>query len=367
MVMVPVKSPVAVVTPPTVTKAERPATVWVPPVVGTISTKVLSPVALTQAATSKLLATPKLPVPVTACPLTVPVQSAVPVRPLEMVTACCVSGVNGGSTATVTVMVQSRSATGSSALAGAAGTRSTPVARTSNERYRTGRRGRRSMFPPAGWAARTDLSRNRQGGYRWYVGVADPTGRSGMHEKLQTIRSLVITASQQALRQCFLAERDRVPPCPYGPERCAGEPGGGPPESDHDHRAGRLRPVPVGQGANAVANLDGGDQDKRGREHPVRPDPQQYQQPEAERQRPRRHPRAVEVYADIDGSTGRLSRALHAVTGCVKTYVAQFAEGQGFEHVHFHVVPRMVDLPDGAKGPLSPSVLGEDVTARFRH
>jgi len=73
------------------------------------------------------------------------------------------------------------------------------------------------------------------------------------------------------------------------------------------------------------------------------------------------------VYADIDGSTGRLSRALHAVTGCVKTYVAQFAEGQGFEHVHFHVVPRMVDLPDGAKGPLSPSVLGEDVTARFRH
>jgi len=34
----------------------------------------------------------------------------------------------------------------------------------------------------------------------------------------------------------------------------------------------------------------------------------------------------------------------------VKTYVAQFAEGQGFEHVHFHVVPGMVDLPDGAKG-----------------
>src|SRR6266545_4829622 len=162
MVMVPVKSPVAVVTPPTVTKAERPATVWVPPVVGTISTKVLSPVALTQVATSKLLATPKLPVPVTACPLTVPVQSAVPVRPLEMVTACWVSGVNGGSTETVTVMVQSRSATGSSALAGAAGTRSTPVARASNERYRTGRRGRRSMFPPAGWAARTDLSRDRQ-------------------------------------------------------------------------------------------------------------------------------------------------------------------------------------------------------------
>src|SRR5205809_850474 len=62
----------------------------------------------------------------------------------------------------VTVMVQFRSATGA-ALAGAAGTRSTPVARASSARYRTGRRGRRIMFPPAGWAVRADVSRDRRG------------------------------------------------------------------------------------------------------------------------------------------------------------------------------------------------------------
>jgi diadenosine tetraphosphate (Ap4A) HIT family hydrolase len=36
----------------------------------------------------------------------------------------------------------------------------------------------------------------------------------------------------------------------------------------------------------------------------------------------------------------RLSRALHAVTRCAKTYVVQFAEAQRFSHVHFHVIPR---------------------------
>src|SRR5439155_22521379 len=113
--------------------------VWVPAVGGIISTKVLAAVELTQAVTSNALYTPKLPVPVTACPLTVTVQSAVPVRPLEVVATCSVSRVSGGLTATVTVMVQSRSATGSSALAGAAGTRSVPVARAGSERDRTGR------------------------------------------------------------------------------------------------------------------------------------------------------------------------------------------------------------------------------------
>ena len=47
----------------------------------------------------------------------------------------------------------------------------------------------------------------------------------------------------------------------------------------------------------------------------------------------------------------RLSRALHEVTGCVKTYVVQFAEQEGFGHVHFHVVPRMPDIPDDHRGP----------------
>lgn len=36
--------------------------------------------------------------------------------------------------------------------------------------------------------------------------------------------------------------------------------------------------------------------------------------------------------------------ALRVVTGCPKTYVMLFAEREGFEHVHFHIVPRVREL-----------------------
>ena len=42
---------------------------------------------------------------------------------------------------------------------------------------------------------------------------------------------------------------------------------------------------------------------------------------------------------------------MRAVLGCSKTYVALFAEAEGFEHVHFHVVPRSLDLDPGLRGP----------------
>lgn len=42
----------------------------------------------------------------------------------------------------------------------------------------------------------------------------------------------------------------------------------------------------------------------------------------------------------------RVSIALREVTGCVKTYVMQFAEHPQHPHVHFHVVPRMADMPE---------------------
>lgn len=47
----------------------------------------------------------------------------------------------------------------------------------------------------------------------------------------------------------------------------------------------------------------------------------------------------------------RLSSALENVVGCTKTYVMMFAESEGFGHVHFHIVPRMPDLPHEHKGP----------------
>ena len=46
-----------------------------------------------------------------------------------------------------------------------------------------------------------------------------------------------------------------------------------------------------------------------------------------------------------------VSKALTRVTGCSKTYVAMFAEAEGFQHLHIHVIPRAADLSDGLKGP----------------
>lgn len=70
---------------------------------------------------------------------------------------------------------------------------------------------------------------------------------------------------------------------------------------------------------------------------------------------PRRHVTSIADLtdaeaADLGGWQVRLSRALRAVTGCVKTYVVQFAEKEGVSHVHFHVIPRMGDLPEDRRG-----------------
>ncbi|MCF6467720.1 HIT family protein [Nonomuraea sp. MG754425] len=71
---------------------------------------------------------------------------------------------------------------------------------------------------------------------------------------------------------------------------------------------------------------------------------------------PRRHIATIAELTDGEALTlglwqVRLSRALHELTGCVKTYVIQFAEREGFSHVHFHLVPRMPDLPLHLHGP----------------
>ncbi len=47
----------------------------------------------------------------------------------------------------------------------------------------------------------------------------------------------------------------------------------------------------------------------------------------------------------------RVSRALKAAIGCRKTYVVQFAEAVEHPHVHFHIVPRMDNLPPEYRGP----------------
>jgi diadenosine tetraphosphate (Ap4A) HIT family hydrolase len=78
---------------------------------------------------------------------------------------------------------------------------------------------------------------------------------------------------------------------------------------------------------------------------------------------PRRHVTAIGELTDAEavalGSWQvRLSRALHEVTGCPKTYIVQFAEAQGYAHVHFHVTPRPDDAHAEYRGPRIFGMLG---------
>jgi diadenosine tetraphosphate (Ap4A) HIT family hydrolase len=70
---------------------------------------------------------------------------------------------------------------------------------------------------------------------------------------------------------------------------------------------------------------------------------------------PVRHLESMDELSDEESaSLGVLLRdltgALKTVTGCRKTYVMLLAEMPGFNHVHFHVVPRYDDLPGERTG-----------------
>jgi diadenosine tetraphosphate (Ap4A) HIT family hydrolase len=71
---------------------------------------------------------------------------------------------------------------------------------------------------------------------------------------------------------------------------------------------------------------------------------------------PRRHVTSLAELTDAEAAAlgswqVRASRALHTVLGCQKTYLAQFAEAEGFSHAHFHIVPRAADLASELRGP----------------
>jgi diadenosine tetraphosphate (Ap4A) HIT family hydrolase len=83
----------------------------------------------------------------------------------------------------------------------------------------------------------------------------------------------------------------------------------------------------------------------------------------------RRHITAVDEMttaeaAELGLQLREVSIALKEVTGCVKTYVVQFAEAAEHPHVHFHIVPRMADLPDDRRGPKVFADLGVPVDER---
>jgi diadenosine tetraphosphate (Ap4A) HIT family hydrolase len=77
------------------------------------------------------------------------------------------------------------------------------------------------------------------------------------------------------------------------------------------------------------------------------------------------------AHSELGDLLGRLSAALRAETDCVKTYVMQFSEAAGFDHLHVHLVPRMADQPEESRGPrvfrhLGPEAVGELLDADER-
>jgi diadenosine tetraphosphate (Ap4A) HIT family hydrolase len=67
-----------------------------------------------------------------------------------------------------------------------------------------------------------------------------------------------------------------------------------------------------------------------------------------------------EAAGELGGLVSRLSTALETVTGCVKTYLMQFSEAEGFSHLHLHLVPRLLDHPEDARGPRVFAYLTDD-------
>jgi diadenosine tetraphosphate (Ap4A) HIT family hydrolase len=80
---------------------------------------------------------------------------------------------------------------------------------------------------------------------------------------------------------------------------------------------------------------------------------------------PRRHVLALDELTPAEAAglgpvLRAVTAALREVTGCEKTYVALFAEAEGFSHLHFHVVPRHADLDSGLRGPRVFGLMGGD-------
>ena len=62
------------------------------------------------------------------------------------------------------------------------------------------------------------------------------------------------------------------------------------------------------------------------------------------------HDLTSEEFAELGPVLEMSVRAVHDALGSAKEYAACYAEAQGFEHIHFHVVPRAHDMPDALMG-----------------
>ena len=71
---------------------------------------------------------------------------------------------------------------------------------------------------------------------------------------------------------------------------------------------------------------------------------------------PRRHVQALDELTDPEAAEigpllAAATAALRELVACEKTYVMLFAEQEGHEHLHFHVVPRMRGFEKEHTGP----------------
>lgn len=72
--------------------------------------------------------------------------------------------------------------------------------------------------------------------------------------------------------------------------------------------------------------------------------------------------------AELGPLTRAVSIALQDITGCVKSYVAQFAENPDHRHVHFHVIAISDDHPAELRGPrIFGALKGEPVPESVRN
>jgi len=62
------------------------------------------------------------------------------------------------------------------------------------------------------------------------------------------------------------------------------------------------------------------------------------------------HELSSEEFAEFGSVLEMTIRAVHGALGPAKEYAACYAEARGFEHIHFHVVPRAQDMPEELMG-----------------
>jgi len=61
------------------------------------------------------------------------------------------------------------------------------------------------------------------------------------------------------------------------------------------------------------------------------------------------HELSLEEFTELGVIQARATKLLFEMVNCEKEYVMCLAEGEGFHHIHVHIVPKPCDLPEELK------------------